>query len=74
MEKTFVHGNNQSVDTKFATVLVDDAITFIESGRIEKGLALMQRVLTLLPDMGLERQAEYFKKHAELRARVRGFQ
>lgn len=67
------HGNNQSVDTKFATVLVDDAITFIESGRVEKGLELMRRVLTLLPDIGLDRQEEYFRKHAELRAHIRGF-
>ena len=67
LSKPRVHGNNQSVDTKFATVLVDDALTFIESGRIQKGVDLLQRVLTLLPDLGLERQATYSKRQRSSR-------
>jgi hypothetical protein len=65
LTKPRVHGNNQSVDTKYATVLVDDALTFIESGRIQKGVDLLRRVLTLLPDLGLERQEAYKNKRIE---------
>lgn len=63
-------GNNQSADTKFATLLVDDAITFIETGRIHKGVELLIRALTLLPDFGLDRQIEAEKA----RQAFRGFE
>lgn len=60
-----IRGRNQSIDTKFATLLVDDAITFIESGRIQKGVELLQRALDSLPDIGLDRQTESVNKWLE---------
>lgn len=49
-------GNNQSTDTKFATLLVNDAIDFIRSGRAQNGVDTLNRALSMLPDIGLDRQ------------------
>lgn len=62
-------GSNQSVDTKFATILVDDAITFIETGRVQKGVDMLRRALDMLPDIGLERQ----ENPVEHKGPTRGF-
>lgn len=65
MEPKRLRGSNQSTDTKFATLLVDDAISFIESGRVQKGVDTLMRALSNLPDIGLDRQAikkSYFQE------------
>lgn len=56
IKKKQMRGNNQSTDTKLATLLVDDAISFIRSGRVQKGVDTLNRALSALPDIGLERQ------------------
>lgn len=62
-------GINQSVGTKFATSLVDEAITVIQSGRVQNGVNLLRRAIMLLPDIGGEnQQIEVAFKH-EIKAR-----
>lgn len=51
-------GANQSVDTKFATVLACDAITLIESGRVNHGLDVLKRAVAMLSDIGKEVQIQ----------------
>lgn len=60
-----IRGSNQSTDTKVATLLIDDAMTFIESGQVQKGVDLLNRALTYLPDVGLDRQTESVNKWLE---------
>ena len=55
-ENARVRGHNQSTDTKLATLLIDDALTFIYSGRVERGTKLLERAMGLLPNLGLDRQ------------------
>lgn len=54
-------GSNQSVDTKFATILCCDAISMIESGRVHHGLELIKRAVSMLPEVGspVQIQAEH---------------
>lgn len=49
-------GLNQSVGTKFATSLVDEAITVIQSGRVQHGVDMLRRAIMLLPDIGGKNQ------------------
>lgn len=50
------HGYNQSADTKFATVLVCDAVEQIKCGQVNKALLNLQHALILLPYLGREEQ------------------
>ena len=63
--KKQVRGNNQSTDTKFATLLVDDAISFIRSGRVQKGVDTLNRALSMLPDIGLDRQDRFYDRRKD---------
>lgn len=49
-------GYNQSAGTKFATVLVCDAVEQIKSGQPHKALLNLQHALILLPYLGREEQ------------------
>lgn len=67
-----IRGSNQSADTKFATTLVDDAITVIKSGRVHAGVELLQRAILLLPDVGGENQESEARKRRYAAAKMLG--
>ena len=45
-------GANQSVDTKYATNLLCDALDILKSGRPGRAKELIEHALWLLPDIG----------------------
>lgn len=49
-------GANQSVDTKYATTMICDALRFIESGRIEIAVDRIKDAVSMLPDVDDETQ------------------
>lgn len=46
-----MRGKNQSVDTKFATCLVCDAIDLLNTGRVELARKRLVHAVTMLPDV-----------------------
>ena len=61
-------GSNQSIDTKFATHRVCDAISMIESGRIESAKELLFDAIRMLPDVG-----DAMQERAEAEQQKRGW-
>lgn len=63
-------GANQSIDTKYAAVLLCEALDVISRGRVVHAKELIEKALTLLPYVESEKQRE-----AELKVKKssRGF-
>lgn len=59
-------GANQSTCTKYATVLLCDALSIIKSGRVSDGVSLIHRALSLLPDVDMDeqRKSEFIDKQS----------
>lgn len=49
-------GSNQSVDTKYATALLCDALRLIESGRVGMAVDCVKEAVSLLPDVNDDSQ------------------
>lgn len=56
-------GGNQSTDTKFATLLVCDALSLLQSGRTESARLLIVRALSMLPKISDKTQDEAEKEY-----------
>ena len=63
-------GSNQSVDTKYATLKVCDALVLIDSGRIGSARDSLIQALSILPEIDDEIQK---KAEAEFKEKKRGF-
>ena len=63
-------GSNQSVDTKYATLKVCDALALLDSGRIGSARDLLIQALSILPEIDDEIQK---KADAEFKEKKRGF-
>jgi hypothetical protein len=65
---------NQSADTQYATYLVCDAASRMQSGRVREALKLLKHAAILLPDIGHEVQiAAQIEAKNELLVKARGF-
>lgn len=59
-----MRGENQSVDTKYATTLIGEALAEIRSGRIARAESILEHALVLLPKVCSREQEDAESKRA----------